>query len=442
MTLEELRKKLREKTQGLDALKTKAFADGATAADLDAFNGGMDEIEGIQKQIDAMLREIKVRAFNAQDANTSTDEPQRTVHAQAKKTLKIEDKLGLVVQGLVKQKRGECSGVYDHIEKSGYGQVADEVFGLNVKALNSSIGVNGGFLIPPNMANEITDLLYPTTAFLRLGPMPIPMPNGAYEEPAGATGASASWTAEMQPATASEPTFRNIKMSAKALTSLVPMTRNFMDFTLPSATSWVQRNMLTVMSLEYDKGLIRGDGNANAPLGIYKLAAGQYSTATYSANTKTPTIAQIDATALALQTHLSKNNVPMGSAKWIMTNRVRAWLATVRNSFGVLVWPELEGENPRWKGYPVLVTTNLPENLGGSGDLAELAFVAGDYVLHGDVGAMEMLYSQEGTVVINGTVYSGIQHRMGFLVAVQQTDVNLRYLNAAALATDVQWGAP
>lgn len=441
MTLEELRAKLREKTTGLDALKTKALGDGGTEADLKAWNDELAAIELISKQIDAMLRDASLRAeTSGKDANSSVSGG-TGVKPQVKEKLSVEKKFGLVVQGIVKARRGEATSVHDHINKEGYGQFADEFYGNQQKALNASIGANGGTLIPPNMANEITDILYPTTAFLQLKPMSIPMPNGTYEEPAGASGASSSWTAEMQPSAASEPGFRDIKMSAKTLTSLVPMTRNFMDFTLPSAVSWVQRNLTMSMSIEMDKGLIRGDGTQNAPLGIYKIPGiGVYLAQTYAPG-KTPTLAQIDALAQRLTTHLTTRNIPMASAKWVMTERVRAWLATIRNGFGVLVWPELEGDNPKWKGRPVAVTTNLPENLGVNGDYAELALIAGDYVLHGDVGAMEMLYSQEGSVMINGQMYSGIQHRMGFLVAAQMTDVNMRYLSAAAVAPDVEWGA-
>ncbi len=443
MTLEELRKKLREKTQGLDAIKIKAFAADATEDDRKSFDTAMDEIDGIVRDMKSLEREIQLKAASAEDANRGIgDNSGERAPAVPKKSLKTADKIGLVVQGLIKSKRGECAGVYDHIEKSGYGAVADEIFGMNAKALNASTGVNGGFLIPPNMSNEITDLLYPSTSFLRLNPMAIPMPNGTYEEAAGATGASSSWTSEMQPSQASEPTMRQLKMSAKALTSLIPMTRNFMDFTLPSAVSWVQRNMLMTMSIEYDKGLMRGDGNQSAPLGLYKIPGiGSYSTAKWGADGVAPTLAEIDATAAGLSLHMSTRNVPMASAKWVMTERVRTYLSNVRNGFGVQVWPELDGETPRWKNRPVLVTTNLPENLGVTGDQAELALVAGDFVMHGDVGAMEMLYSQEGSVIINGQMFSGIQHRMGFLVAVQQTDVNLRYLASVAVANDVRWGA-
>ena len=67
-------------------------------------------------------------------------------------------------------------------------------------------------------------MLYAKTVIFELGARKVPMANGNLNIPKMTSGARATWGGEARKIAKSQPTFGNIKMSAKRLEAIVPQT--------------------------------------------------------------------------------------------------------------------------------------------------------------------------------------------------------------------------
>lgn len=99
------------------------------------------------------------------------------------------------------------------------------------KALSSTSPTDGGYLVPEVYANEIIELLYPATIIYSLGARRLGMANGNLNIPKIKTGSRALFTGETRAIPNSAPKFGNLKLSAKKLTALIPMSNDLLRST-------------------------------------------------------------------------------------------------------------------------------------------------------------------------------------------------------------------
>ncbi|CAJ1391695.1 unnamed protein product [Effrenium voratum] len=351
-------------------------------------------------------------------------------------------KVGLVMIGIAAKARGIVDDPLKAIRDAGHATLADEL-AYEMRSMNASIFTEGGAVVPSFMSQEIIDFLWPKTVFLRLNPNRVPMPNGSYEQPGGASKPTAGYGQELANAPATELTFRGISMVAKELSALIPMSNQWIDFSIQGAQAFVERSLRRVMSTTMDQKFLRGDGQNGAPQGIFNIpgvgtggVGGTYSDAT------APTQAEVDAVTRAMINDLATRDVNLDSAAWIMTERTRGYLEDLKDGNGNYVYAGLQMENPTFKRRPVIDTTNLPENLGGSGDAAPLALVAGDHILMGEAGDMELSVSREAAYRdANNVVQSAFQRKETLLLGVMRHDVTVEHVEAITVTEDIRWGA-
>jgi HK97 family phage major capsid protein len=444
MSLAKLRATLAEEIKALKPLTAAAEKDGASDDDfaaLEAANNNIAKIEGriavLENSIAASARAAKAASPHVGDLDDGDDDPAPRIPAQVRQRLTSSEKIGAVVIGLVRAKQ-YGGHVLKNMEDAGFARIANDLDAAR-KALNVSGAGSGGFLVPSNFANTIIDILQPATTILQAGCMPIPMPNGTYEEPAGATGASASWTGEGKPMTASEPTFRTIKMSLKRVTGMVPMTGDFMRFTMPAAQGWVERNLRLEMSKAVDRGLYRGDGLQNGPLGLYEIP-GISKAAVSIATGTSPTAVNVRRELRGMINAIVDANVNRMGAKWVINETTFGYLQDLKTPGGENPeFPTLQAGNPTLMGFPVLINQNLPGNLG-VGNESEISLIAYPQIYLGEGDGMEMRFSDETAVVINGQTISAPQNDLGIIFANMRADITTRYLQAIAVRTGVQWG--
>lgn len=423
--------------------------------------------EALKKDIEALKAEIaEEEALEAEAAKTtqpadektnknggteielkSNPEARRSSFAQARdgKMTRGVLKAALIMIGVAAKERGLVENPLDVIRAMDGGDTLADEIEWEARSMNASIFSAGGAVVPSYASQEIIDFLYPSTAFLQLNPMRIPMPNGNFTQPGGASQATAGYGEELANAAATEPTFREIAMVAKELSALIPMSNQWLDFSLQGAMAFVERHLDRVMSVTMDSKFLRGDGQQGNPLGIFKIpgigtggVGGTYSDATK------PTQAEVDKVVRDMILDLTGvgNNVNIRSAKWIMTTRVMGYLADMTDGNGNYIYRELQGDSPRFKRLPVIETTNLPENLGGNGDAAPLGLVAGDHVLMGEAGDMTMSVSKEASYYdANGVMRSAFQRKETLLLGVMRHDVTIDQVKAITYTEDIRWGA-
>lgn len=439
MTLEQLRARLKEITGANDAIE-KTLKDEnrlMTADELKAFQARNDEADAVVEQIKALERAKAVRAASAVPANEPAADP--TVPAAPAVKLSAMERVGIIIGGLAKAKHEPHKSPLQHIESMGFASEAKELdtYAARMKTLNTQAAVQGGILVPETVSSEIIELLRPSTSFLRGNPRRIPLPNGNMQMPAAASGATASYTTEAEPAAVTEPGFREVNMSVKTLAAVVPMTNDLLSFSLPAARSFVQEDLQAAMSEKMDTAAYRGDGLQGNPLGIFNVSGINSYVAT---NSTTPTIAQIDADARKAMNGILLSNLSTANCKWVMNPLTLGYLMDLRDGNGNLAYPTLQGPNPTFKGYPVLDTTNLPVNLGGGSNEGFIAFIKWDQVLFGEANGLTLAVSNEAMLEIGSARISLFQRRMTAVLAVMQHDFGLRHLRAVSLLTAVKWG--
>lgn len=151
--------------------------------------------------------------------------------------------------------------------KKNYG---DEAMAREFKAMSATSPSSGGYLIPEIYLDEIIEMLYAKTVIFELGARKVPMANGNLNIPKMTSGARATWGGEARKIAKSQPTFGNIKMSAKRLEAIVPQTRELLMSTNYSADALFANDLTRRMELGLDYGGMFGSGGEFQPLGIAK----------------------------------------------------------------------------------------------------------------------------------------------------------------------------
>ncbi|MEM7303400.1 MAG: phage major capsid protein [Pseudomonadota bacterium] len=448
-TLEELRKELAELVNGIDPLVEKVAADDASQDDLDALTKHNETIEKKKTQIKAVEDALAAKKNAALPAGDPVDEPEggsaRAPAKAANKKLDAQEKLGLLIMGTVRSHktsgRKDARGVVDALNELNYSRVADE-FATSTKAMESGTPADGGVLVPEQWNEEIVPILYEQATFMQGNPRELPMPRGNINEPAGLASATASYRAEGGDISVSQPTLRSISLSAKLLSGIVPVTNQLMRWSMGAASEFVRTDLTQAMSLKMDSMAYLGTGAGNDPLGIFN-ATGVYSTA--AAAGTTPTVAVIDAAARGLrERHTRYAGIRAGSA-WVMSPRTIDYLRDLRGADSKYIFPELQSdENPRWKGFPVLVSGTIPENLGAGTNETYLALVSFPNTLFGNSKSLTLQVSSEATIMPSGPTGDPVSMFSTDSTAVRATmehDFDIRYTEAVNVLTGVQWGA-
>ena len=441
---------LSEKAATLQAtgakLKELTSLETLTAEQVAELKKHTDEAIALRKECDDLTAEIAsiVAATKATDfvvpATTPAPAAQDVKTPAQVRSTEGHLKVGIVMAAAAAVQQGHYDSVGKALDESGYGQIASElgVGGATVAKQLQATGGTGGLAVPPSMASDLIEFLRPTTTFMQLGPRRVPMPNGTYTQAGGNTGGSASYGPENSVPAYSEATLRDINMSAKELKAKTAISNQLLEFGLPAIRGFVETDLRDVCSETMDLNLLLGDGVQSRPLGLYNIP-GIQTKAGYASTT--PTIAQVEADLRWLINSLSTRNVNMGTAKWTMSYQTFGYLQDMRDGNGNFYFPTLQMANPTLKGFPVLVTTNLPTNLGGSSNESHLSLTAATHVLFGEQPGLKVKVSDTAAYTdASGNLRSAAERNETVMFMFMRHDVCLRHLAAIAVLTAITWG--
>lgn len=451
MTLAELRAKLKGFVDKMDALVKGAVDEAGNPRDFtdEELNTIKDlevEVEATNKQIEARKSIERTNALKAAEGDNGApgDDATPAGQNQVKQNLEASEKIGLLATALVVAKNEGFGsgprGAFKALDDNGYAALAREIeSGTKGKSMNSSNATAGGVLLPENMAADIIPFLYPQTTFLQGGPINIPMPNGTFRQPGGATGASAGYRGEGKAIQTSAPTLREISMSAKLLGGIVPMSNQLIRWSLPNVRQWAEGDLRTVMATTMDSAAYRGAGTEYTPLGITRIN-GVYRFTPTASNAKAPTYTEIDAAFAHVEMRMQ--NLPLLGMGVVMSLRTFLYMQNLRDGNGNKVYPTLDAENPMFRRKRVFITSQVPDNLGGTTDESEIYLVAFGHVLYGDAMNVQLAASNEATIVHQGQTVNMWQDGMTAIKAEMEHDFGIRYTQCVQVMEGVRWGAP
>ena len=330
------------------------------------------------------------------------------------------------------------------------------------RALGTSVGSAGGFLVPPEMSAEVIELLRPASTVRALEPNILPMPSGNLMIPRIQGGASAGYVGENQPTQGSQPSFGMVQLSAKKLTSVVPISNDMIRFPAVSTDAIVRSDMVKSIAMRADLAFVRGNGSQFSPRGLKSfaaepslgganvIAASVLVGSAYAASNQGQAIqalASVTGDLSRLELALENANIQMTRPGWIMSPRTKSYLMNIRDGLGNQVYYQ-EMSNGRLRGKPFKVTTQIPNNLLAvavdgttpTTDGSELYLADFAEVFIGEAYGLELDVFPGGSYVdANGATVSGISSDQTVMRAIVQHDMGMRQEAAVAVLTGVRW---
>jgi len=315
----------------------------------------------------------------------------------------------------------------------------DNQFGEDVAmALNTLTPGAGGVLVPANMAREVIELWRPQSVVRRLGARSLPLTNGNITLPRLKGGAVVGYIGSDTDIPTTGQTFDNLKLSAKKLTGLVPISNDLLAYagTSPNVDKLVVDDLTAAMSSREDKAFIRDDGTLDTPKGLLAWALSGFKIAASAGDT----LQKIENDLNKLILCLEAVNANMGAPGWIMSPRTFRFLEGLRDGNGNKVYPEMKDGN--LKGYPIGKTTQVPNNLGAGSNASELYFVDFNDCFIGEDETLLIDYSKEATYKDEGgNVVSAFQRDQTLVRVIAKHDFGPRHQESIAILTGVTWGA-
>lgn len=303
---------------------------------------------------------------------------------------------------------------------------------------NVGSGAAGGFLVPEDVAGEVIELLRPASVIMQSNPVRVPMPNGNMTMNRQTSGATATYIGEQQDTPATAIQFGQMKLSAKKLAALIPVSNDLLRAASVAVDRLVRDTLVTDMALAMDLAFLRGGGGDFTPLGLRNQLTGTaFAASNILTVTAGNTLASITGDLGRMELALMNANVPMTRATWLMAPRTFMRLRNIRDGNGNFAFEEVQAGTLR--GRPVRVTTHVPVNLGGGAE-SELYLVDFAHVVVGEHMGIEVAMSTEAAYRdASNTLQAAFSRDETVMRTIMQHDIGVRHLPAVAIMTGINW---
>lgn len=431
--IEELRRQRADVNAKVQALATAENETGELSAEQ------MEEFEQLSTQFDSLSLQID-RLEKIERMNATAAAPVQSPIAQGVQAAAVHIKPELKQYPGAKAARIAMSVAASKGDVGGAVKFARDEIGDNdvAMAIETSAG-SGGALIPQNLYDEVIELLRPKTIVRALGARVIPLPNGNVTIPRMSSGASSSYVGEGTDVLASDATLDDVKLNAKTMITLVPISNQMIGRAGFAAEQLFLNDMLNSMATREDKAFLRDTGAGDTPTGFAETARQASRTLAWTGDA---TLQSIDAYLDSLMLALMNSNSLLAQPGWGLSPRTYMKLFGLRDGNGNKVYPELA--NNQLKGYPIRHTTNIPANLDTSGagnnNESEIYFADWNDVVIGEPGGMTIDFSREATYKDgNGQLVSAFARNQSLIRVVTEHDIGFRHPEGLVLGTGVTW---
>lgn len=316
-------------------------------------------------------------------------------------------------------------------------RVYDDALGDEIqKALISSDLEAGGALVIPEYAAEIIELLRSRTVVRAAGARTLPMNNGTLTIRKHTAGSSAGYVGESRNISVTQPEVGQIELTSKKLAAIVPISNDLLTFTSgPSADEFVRDDLVTEISIREDRAFLRDNGEQHTPRGMRYWAVNQNISASNGTDPD-----DIEQDFKDMLNALETADVRLLRPAWFMHPTRKNHLAVLRHpGGGNHIFPGLTGPNPNIWGYPVYVTTSLPNNLNG--DETEIMFADMADAIIGEVTGLSIVVDPSASYVDGGEMHSAFSRDETLVRAITRHDFAFRHRESIAVKTSVSWGS-
>lgn len=429
--IEELRRKRAEINAQVQALAAVEMEAGELNEEQ------LAEFEKLVTEFDEISAKLS-RAENIERMNAASSEPVPTFGGGRSAAVHIKPELKQYTGAKVaRMAMAVAAGKGDMqlASKFASGEIGDAEVAM---AIETSAG-SGGSLVPENLHNEVIELLRPQTVVRALGARSMPLPNGNLSMPRMSGGATSSYVGEGSDVLATEANTDDVKLSAKTMITLVPMSNQLIGRAGFNIEQLFLDDMLSSMAVREDKGFLRDDGTNDTPTGFRAACVAAGRVIPWSG---TADLATIDTYLDSLMLMLMNSDSRLRSPGWGLSPRTYMKLFGMRDGNGNKVYPELA--QGQLKGYPIRHTTTIPINLdtstAGTNNETEIYFADFGDVVIGDSDAMTIDFSNEATYKDgSGNLVSAFARNQSLLRVVKEHDIAFRHPEGLVLGTEIPW---
>ena len=304
---------------------------------------------------------------------------------------------------------------------------------LSTRALEATLGSEGGFLIPSELSSQVIDALRSVAVFRRhVTPANVlPMIHGNLTLGRADSSVTVGWIGEGAVVDASQPSFGDVSLSSKKVHVDVPVSNSLLRYG-PEVERFVESQLLKSFASAEDGAFLINPGSQYSPKGVRWLAnAVNDAVLDYSVTT---VISDLKSTIAALE----DANIKMLAPVWYTSPKVKRYLETAVDSVGAFQFPSVaEG---RLIGFPIESTTSVPTNLGESTNQSEIYLVDMAEVLIGQAFLELGIHGDANYHDSNGNLVSAYDRDELVIRMIAGVDMGLRHSQAAAVLTAVPWG--
>jgi HK97 family phage major capsid protein len=321
------------------------------------------------------------------------------------------------------------------------------------KALSATIGTEGGFLVPEEVSTELIQLIRPQSAVRSLNPTYAPMEGGNLTLPKLVGGATATYIGENQNILPSQPSFGQVRLIARKLAGLVPISNDLIRRAAGNAEQMIRDDLVAALTERSDLAFLRGVGTEFTPRGLRYWAnpVGKVIVAT-AGQTLVGVTTDLAKMILALRTPVagqSASQTRMIRPGWIMSPRTQLLLQTIRDANGNFAFraemmPGASGTDPLanqgtlW-GFPYRVTSQIPDNLGGGTNESELYLADFADVVLGETTGVLIDTSSEAAYFDGAAIQAAFSLDQTLVRAIVEHDLGMRNEGSVAVLTAVTW---
>ena len=291
--------------------------------------------------------------------------------------------------------------------------------------MTEETAADGGVTIPQNLYNEIIPLLRQTGVTRSLGVTELPLPNGNLNLVKQTGAANFTWVGENKPIGNSKPAMGNIKLSAKKLAGIIPISNELLRDSSLVADRFVRDEMVNGIAEAEDITSLYGSGNENAPKGITVACADNKITVDGELNADT--IYSMVGKLLS-----AKLNNP--SFAWRIPGVLWAKLYGMQTASGNYIFRD-EMKDGKLCGYPFKIDNNI--KVDAESGKTQIFFGDWKNFLIGVESALQVAVSTDASFTDGDKSVSAFENDLTLMRAVVREDFGVRYNEAFVWADGV-----
>jgi len=282
------------------------------------------------------------------------------------------------------------------------------------------------------MASEFIEFLRPQTIIGRLDgfrrvPFNIQMPKQV-------SSSSSQWVGEGKRKPVSKPGFGTVTLGFAKSASIIVFNDELLRFSNPSIEGIVRQDLAEAMTQFLDEQFIKPSVAAVAGTNPASVTNGAAHAAA-SGNG----LLNLDADFKAAVQTFANANITADGFYWVMRPDSAISLGLIRTPFGLLQFPEINGNGGTFYGYPVVTSNSVPEGT--------LIILKPSEILLADDGGVSIDMSKEASIVMesdstaDGEAISMFQNNMVAMRAERFINWLPRRKEAVYYITGADYGA-